>query len=67
MSRHLSRAVPGRLQELLVDATHQPKRLFALRRRLTVEQRTRDRLQLALPHNREPLVTGIDHRLPPIL
>ena len=37
MSRHLTRAVPRRLQELLVDKTHQPERLFALRSRLTVE------------------------------
>src|SRR6202035_2794305 len=37
MPRHLPRAVPGRLQELLVDETHQSQRLFILRCRLTVE------------------------------
>ena len=37
MPCHLSRPVPGRLQELLVDETHQPQRLLALHRRLTVE------------------------------
>ena len=40
--------------------------LFALRRRLPVERRARDRYQLALAHDREPWMTGFDHRLPPI-
>src|SRR3990170_5052983 len=66
MPRHLPRAVPWRLQELLVDQTHQHQVLGALRRRLTVERCARDRHQLALAHDREPWMTGIDHRLPPI-
>ena len=37
MPRHLPRAVPRRLEELLVDKTHEPQRLFVLRSRLTVE------------------------------
>ena len=32
----------------------------------TVESRATDRRQLALAHNREPWMTGVDHRLPPI-
>src|ERR1039458_7653169 len=48
VSRHLPRAVPGRLQELLVEEAHQPERLFALRCRFTVERRATDRHQLAL-------------------
>jgi hypothetical protein len=54
MPGHLPRAVPRRLKELLVDETHQPERLFALRCRLAVERRARDRHQLALAHDREP-------------
>ena len=37
MPRHLSRAVPWRLQELFVDETHQPQCCFAHRCRLAVE------------------------------
>ena len=37
MPGHLPRAVPGRLEELFVDETHQPQRLFVLRCRLTIE------------------------------
>src|SRR6202050_2387132 len=66
MPCHLPRAVPRRLQELFVDETHQPQCLFALRRRLTIERRPTDRRKLALAHDREPWMTGIDHRLPPI-
>src|SRR5215207_5312433 len=66
MTCHLPRAVPRCLQELLVDETHQPQRLFALRCRFTVERRATDRRQLALAHDRKPWMTGVDHRLPPI-
>jgi hypothetical protein len=38
MPRHLSRAVPGRLQELLIDETHQHQVLGALRHGLAVER-----------------------------
>src|SRR4051794_13458040 len=54
MPCHLSRAVPRRLQELLVNETHENQVLSALRRRLTVKRRATDRRQLALAHNREP-------------
>src|SRR5215204_661338 len=37
MTCHLARAVPGRLQELLVNQPQQSERLFALRTGLTVE------------------------------
>src|SRR2546422_1758061 len=60
------RAVPGRLQELLVDETHENQILSALQRGLTIERGARDRHQLALAHDREPWTTGVDHRLPPI-
>ena len=64
--RHLAGAIPRRLEERLVDEPHELKVLFALARRLAVERRPRDRYELALSDNGEPLVTGIDHRLPPI-
>src|SRR4029079_12327755 len=66
MPRHLPRAVPGRLQELLVDETHQKQVLSAVWRGFAVERRAADRYQLALAHDREPWMTGVDHRLPPI-
>src|SRR5260221_9374154 len=66
MARHLPRAVPRRLQELLVDQPHENQVLSALRRGLPVERGARDRHQLALAHDREPWMTGVDHRLPPI-
>src|SRR5258707_9047599 len=66
MSRHLPRAVPRRLQELLVDQPHENQVLSALRGGLPVERGARDRHQLALAHDREPWMTGVDHRLPPI-
>jgi len=50
MPRHLPRAVPGRLQELLVDETHQHQVLGAVRRRLAVERGAADRHQLATGH-----------------
>ena len=51
MSRHLTRAVPRRLQELLVDQTHQSERRFILHRGTTIERRAADRRQLALAYN----------------
>src|SRR5258706_10821860 len=51
---------------LTVDQPHENQVLSALRRGLPVERGARDRHQLALAHDREPCMTGVDHRLPPI-
>jgi hypothetical protein len=66
MPRHLASTVERAFQERLVDKPHQREVLLALARRRAVERGPRDRHQLALPDDGEPLVTGIDHHLPPI-
>jgi len=66
MPRHLARAIPGHLNEHLVDDAHQFEVLGALARRLSLERRPRDRDQFPLAADREPWVIGINHHSPPI-
>src|SRR5690606_21752727 len=62
----LSRAIPRRFHEGLVDDAHQFEVLGRLAGGLTIERRPRDRDQFALAADREPFVIGIDHHSPPI-
>src|ERR1019366_8396421 len=66
MPGHLARAVPGRLQERLVDQPHQLQVQRGLARRLVVEGRSAGRHQRALPPNRQPRMVRLDHLSPPV-
>ncbi len=66
MPRHLTRAVPWRLEERLIDQPHQFEVLRGLACRRAIERGARNRNELALPDNGQPRTIGIDHHLPPI-
>ena len=62
--RHLTDTIERRLQELLIDQTHQRQieRRFALG--FVVERRARDRQQTALLGNRQAGMIHLNHGLP---
>ena len=60
-----ARPVPSGLRERLFDQPHQRQVQRALARRRAADRRPADRQQPALPRDRRPRVSGIDHLSPP--